>query len=212
MKCKFILLYLLLVSGTSYGQIRDLKSVKFLRGYNEWEILQAECCNKVKINPLSNQSSELITSNLKIMVVREFIDDARNGKYLYYIHHYQINGNLAKTEAHFFKNSQGNYIPTIELIYHYNEKNNIDSIELVQQNGLVDPNELISLVFDGFSNYCVHVDKTHQFEEYREYFPNYQKGEFHRIIEYNKKDLISKVIYKVNGIIVRQIIYEYDYH
>jgi hypothetical protein len=212
MKKLKMLLFFLLFANLSNGQIRDFKSRAYLKGFNEWEIFQAECSKKVEINPLMLQSSYFLTTRLRISAVHEFIDDSINGKHLSYIHYYDKNGNLNKTQTCFLRRSKEELLPTIENIYHYNANNNLDSIEVKQQYGIVDPNALQPLIFHDFSNYCVYVDETRQNEIYREYFPNWAKGEFIRLIEYNKRDLISKVIYKVNGAVVRQIIYEYDFY
>jgi len=212
MKKNKLLGLFLFITNLSIGQIRDFQSYGFLKGFNEWEKIQAECSMIVEIDPLMNQSSYLLTKKLNIKVVREFIDDTINGKHLSYIHHYDTNGSLSKTQTQLFKNSAGELLPTIELVYHYNAKFNLDSLEIKQQHALIDPNELMPLLYHGFSNYNVYVDETCNFEVYREYFPSFAKGEFLRLIEYNKLDLISKVIYKENGAIVRQYIYEYDFY
>jgi len=211
------IIFILLLSTTfSFGQIETFVSNCTVRGYTEWEKMQAQCCRKVNIEPLETQLENLLTRRLNIKLVKFFVVDSAGMAFEPYEYaYYNKNGLLIRKEFVYnssFTDAEDESV-YFEVRYHYSDNHTLDSIDR-QFYAHINPPRLggIFCEIQHQSKECITYDETGVFELERDLYPLEFFKSCRRIVTYNKKGLIKEIRFISNDKLERKFKYEYEYY
>lgn len=212
---KSIFIFFIIVfnsNNSCYAQYACGSESRTIRGYNEWELLQAEACIMIEIDPI--RSNELV-KEMKIKTVTHYVKYSQdNERWKMYEHEYDTLGNLILTKSryHYFTSASGAH--SIEERYNYNDSTGYLSSIDYKHLGYVEPSPFYVSCLG-----CIYSEKTinywpedHLIESI-EFLCDYDDEAKCKIYyRYYNNDLIKKIIYKKSGTFEYEISFVYEYY